>query len=74
MRTVTPTLLVETSHAHLRWIKAEYDIKAAIATGDLAAYTTAQAQRQQALSDLEQVEEASFISPEAMRTMDNSLM
>jgi hypothetical protein len=74
MRTVTPTLLVETSHANLRWIKAEYDIKAAIATGDLAAYTVAQAQRQQALSDLEQVEEASFISPEAMTTTDNSLM
>ena len=66
-------VMLGSTAAKLRWIKAEYDIKAAIANGDLAAYTAAQAQRQTALSDLEQVEEASFVSVEAIIAIDNSL-
>ena len=65
---------IKASDAYRRWNSTLYQVQVAIATGDLAAYTAAQAKRQEALADLQQIEEASFVSDDAVRSLDASLM
>jgi hypothetical protein len=70
----TPLDTTKYSDASRRWNDALYKIQVALATSDIAAYNSAQAERQRALSELEQVEQAAFVSVEAAQTLDRALL
>tara|TARA_Y100000310_G_scaffold272708_1_gene287833 strand:- start:908 stop:1150 length:243 start_codon:yes stop_codon:yes gene_type:complete len=74
MATATPLDTTKHSDALRRWNDALYKIQVALDTSDIAAYNSAQAERQRALSELEQVEQAAFVSVEAAQTLDLALL
>tara|TARA_R110000824_G_scaffold164668_3_gene341005 strand:+ start:99 stop:335 length:237 start_codon:yes stop_codon:yes gene_type:complete len=70
----TPERLALSSDTFRRWNDALYKIKVALATNDLAAYTLAQTERRKVLGELEQIEQASFISQSAVESLGASFM
>lgn len=66
----TPLENIQYSEISRQWNKALFQIKAALANADLAAYTAAVARRDEMLAKLKEIEEASFVSREAAEAVD----
>ena len=69
---MTPEQIIKITETYRVWNAAAYNIRVALANNDIAAYNTAQAERQSALTRLEQVEQAAFISEEAAIAADQA--
>lgn len=69
---MTPEEILKITETYRAWNTASYNIRVALANNDIAAYNIAQATRQTALTKLEQVEQAAFISEAAAMAVDQS--
>jgi hypothetical protein len=57
---MTPDEIVRITEAYRIWNSTAYSIRVALVTNDIAAYNTAQSERQTALAKLEQIEQAAL--------------
>lgn len=69
---MTPDEIVKITEAYRAWNSTSYNIKLALANNDIAAYNTAQSARQTALTKLELVEQAAFVSEQAAIAVDQA--
>ena len=69
---MTPEQIIKITETYRAWNTTAYNIRVALTNNDIAAYNTAQAERQLALTRLEQVEQAAFISEEAALAADQA--